>query len=91
MAIARALAARPAVIFCDEPTGALNSSAAADVLRLLRQAVDGDGQTVVMVTHDPVAASYAGRVLFLADGRVRGEMRAPTPQSVLDYLKRTGE
>jgi len=91
VACARALVTKPDVVFADEPTGALDSKTGAEVLGFLRESVREFGQTVVMVTHDPVAASYAGRVLFLADGRVRGEMRAPTPQSVLDYLKRTGE
>ncbi|WIM96403.1 ABC transporter ATP-binding protein [Actinoplanes oblitus] len=76
VAIARALAARPDVIFCDEPTGALDSNTAAQVLALLRAVVDEHGQTVVMVTHDPVAASYADRVLVLADGRIVSD----TPQ-----------
>jgi putative ABC transport system ATP-binding protein len=79
------------VVFGDEPTGNLDSRSGAEVLAFLSASVREFGQTVVMVTHDPVAASYAGRVLFLADGRVRGEMRAPTPESVLDYLKQTGE
>jgi putative ABC transport system ATP-binding protein len=70
VAIARALATRPEVIFCDEPTGALDTQTAAEVLTLLRSVVDEHGQTVVMVTHDPVAASYADRVLVLADGRI---------------------
>src|SRR5215510_2461737 len=74
VAIARALSVRPDVIFCDEPTGALDTTTAAQVLGLLRQAVDADGQTVVMVTHDPVAASYADRVVFLADGRLAGDL-----------------
>ena len=91
VACARALITRPDVVFADEPTGNLDSKAGAEVLGFLRESVREFGQTVVMVTHDPVAASYAGRVLFLADGRVRGQMRAPTPESVLDYLKRTGE
>ena len=91
VACARALITRPDVVFADEPTGNLDSRSGAEVLGFLRESVRELGQTVIMVTHDPVAASYAGRVLFLADGRVRGEMRAPTPQSVLDYLKRTGE
>jgi putative ABC transport system ATP-binding protein len=90
VACARALITRPDVIFADEPTGNLDSRNGAEVLGFLRASVRELGQTVVMVTHDPVAASYAGRVLFLADGRVSGEMRAPTPQSVLDYLKRNG-
>jgi len=91
VACARALITRPDVVFADEPTGALDSRTGAEVLGFLRASVREFGQTVVMVTHDPAAASYAGRVLFLADGRVRGEMRAPTPESVLDYLKQTGE
>jgi putative ABC transport system ATP-binding protein len=91
VACARALITKPDVVFADEPTGALDSRTGAEVLGFLRASVREFGQTVVMVTHDPVAASYAGRVLFLADGLIRGEMRTPTPQSVLDYLKRTGE
>ena len=91
VACARALITRPDVVFADEPTGNLDSRSGAEVLGFLRESVRELGQTVIMVTHDPVAASYAGRVLFLADGRVSGEMRAPTPQSVLDYLKRNGE
>ncbi|HLH82214.1 MAG TPA: ABC transporter ATP-binding protein [Trebonia sp.] len=91
VACARALITKPDVIFADEPTGNLDSRNGAEVLGFLRASVRELGQTVVMVTHDPVAASYAGRVLFLADGRVSGELRAPTPQSVLDYLKRNGE
>lgn len=90
VACARALITRPDVIFADEPTGNLDSRSGAEVLGFLRASVRELGQTVVMVTHDPVAASYANRVLFLADGRVSGEMRAPTPQLVLDYLKRNG-
>jgi putative ABC transport system ATP-binding protein len=91
VACARALITRPEVVFADEPTGNLDSRSGAEVLGFLRASVREFGQTVVMVTHDPVAASYADRVLFLADGRVCGAMRGPTPQSVLDYLKRTGE
>jgi putative ABC transport system ATP-binding protein len=91
VACARALITKPDVIFADEPTGNLDSRNGAEVLGFLRASVRELGQTVVMVTHDPVAASYADRVLFLADGRVSGELRAPTPQSVLDYLKRNGE
>jgi len=79
VAIARALSVRPAVIFCDEPTGALDSGTAAKVLGLLREAVDRDGGTVVMVTHDPVAASYADRVLVLVDGRVADDLTAWDP------------
>jgi putative ABC transport system ATP-binding protein len=87
VACARALASRPAVVFADEPTGNLDSRAGAEVLGLLRQSVRDLGQTVVMVTHDPVAASYADRVVFLADGRLVGELRAPTAESVLDRIK----
>ena len=72
--MARALITRPAVVFADEPTGALDSAASRQVLRLLRALVDDQGQTVVMVTHDPAAAAYADRVLLLADGRVVDEM-----------------
>lgn len=90
VAIARALAARPDVIFCDEPTGALDSSSAADVLRLLREAVDSDGQTVVMVTHDPVAASYANRVVFLADGRIVDDVPAPGMEAIAARLGELG-
>jgi putative ABC transport system ATP-binding protein len=77
VALARALSVRPAVIFCDEPTGALDSATAAQVLGLLRETVDADGGTVVMVTHDPVAAGYADRVVQLADGRVVADGRVP--------------
>ncbi len=91
VACARALITRPDVVFADEPTGNLDSRSGAEVLSFLRASVRELGQTVIMVTHDPVAASYAGRVVFLADGRISGEMSAPTPESVLDHLKRTGE
>ena len=91
VACARALITRPDVVFADEPTGNLDSRSGAEVLGFLRASVRELSQTVIMVTHDPMAASYAGRVLFLADGRVSGEMSAPTAQSVLDYLKRNGE
>jgi len=90
VACARALITRPDVVFADEPTGNLDSRSGAEVLGFLRTSVRELGQTVVMVTHDPVAAGYADRVLFLADGRVSGGMRAPSPQSVLDYLSRNG-
>jgi putative ABC transport system ATP-binding protein len=91
VAIARALATRPQIIFADEPTGNLDSRSGAEVLGFTRSAVDDMGQTVVMVTHDPVAASYADRVLFLADGRVVDEMCQPTAEKVLDRMKRFGE
>jgi putative ABC transport system ATP-binding protein len=90
VAIARALVARPEVIFCDEPTGALDSATAADVLGLLREAVDSRGQTVVMVTHDPVAASYADRVVFLADGTIVDEVAAPGAGVIAERLARLG-
>jgi putative ABC transport system ATP-binding protein len=91
VAVARALASRPQIIFADEPTGNLDSRAGADVLQFLRTAVDNLSQTIVMVTHDPVAASYADRIVFLADGRVVDEMFAPTAEMVLDRLKKLGD
>ena len=91
VAIARALAGRPEIIFADEPTGNLDSHAGAEVLDLLRRCVREFGQTIVMVTHDPVAASYADRVVFLADGRIAGELDQPTPQTVLDRMRTLGE
>jgi len=90
VAAARALASRPDVVFADEPTGALDSRSGAELLGFLRQAVQELGQTVVMVTHDPSAAGYADRVLFLADGRVVDEMADPTADAVLDYMKHLG-
>ena len=90
VAIARALVARPEVVFCDEPTGALDSSAAAEVLRLLREAVDTGGQTIVIVTHDPIAASYADRVVFLADGRIADDATAPSAEAIAERLARLG-
>jgi putative ABC transport system ATP-binding protein len=87
VACARALITRPDVVFADEPTGNLDSASGAEVLGLLRASVRELGQTVIMVTHDPVAAGYADRVIFLADGRLRSELLAPTPQSVLDHLR----
>jgi len=86
VAVARALAARPDIIFGDEPTGNLDSRAGAEVLGFLRRSVDDLGQTIVMVTHDPVAASYADRVIFLADGRIVDEMTDPTSESVLNRM-----
>ncbi|WP_434090287.1 ABC transporter ATP-binding protein [Micromonospora avicenniae] len=86
VAIARALITRPWVIFADEPTGNLDSRAGADVLRLLREAVDTLGQSVIMVTHDPVAAARADRVVLLADGRLVHDLAAPTAEQVLDAL-----
>ena len=86
VAVARALVSRPRVVFADEPTGNLDSRASAEVLELLRRSVDDHDQTVVMVTHDPVAAAYTDRVVFLADGRVDGELRAPTREQVLETM-----
>lgn len=87
VACARALVSRPEVIFADEPTGNLDSRSGADVLSFLRQSVDEFGQTIVMVTHDPHAASYADRVVFLADGAIVAEMDQPTEDRVLDQMK----
>ncbi|HEX6844843.1 MAG TPA: ABC transporter ATP-binding protein [Actinomycetota bacterium] len=84
---ARALVSRPAIVFADEPTGNLDSKSGGELLGLLRDAVDVDGQTIVMVTHDAHAASFADRVVFLGDGLVIDEMRGPTRESVLDRLK----
>jgi len=91
VAVARALATRPHIIFADEPTGNLDSKAGAEVLQFMRAAVDAMGQTIVMVTHDPTAASYADRIVFLADGRVVDEMEEPTAERVLERMKRFGE
>jgi putative ABC transport system ATP-binding protein len=82
VAIARALVTRPAVLFADEPTGALDAGTSREVLRLMRDLVDGQAQTIIMVTHDPIAASYADRVVFLADGRFYGELHDPTAELV---------
>jgi putative ABC transport system ATP-binding protein len=90
VAIARALAVRPDVIFCDEPTGALDSRNASDVMDLLRDAADHTGQTVVMVTHDPVAASYADRVVFLADGKIADDVPAPGVDAIAELLTHLG-
>ncbi|HEY8979895.1 MAG TPA: ABC transporter ATP-binding protein [Streptomyces sp.] len=87
VAVARALASRPDIVFGDEPTGNLDSRSGSEVLGFLRNSVRELGQTVVMVTHDPVAASYADRVIFLADGRVVDEMYDPTADGVLDLMK----
>ncbi|WP_310722839.1 ABC transporter ATP-binding protein [Streptomyces sp. N2A] len=90
VAVARALASRPAIIFGDEPTGNLDSRAGTEVLGFLRDSVRELGQTVVMVTHDPVAAGYADRVVFLSDGCLVDEMAHPTPDRVLDLMKSLG-
>jgi len=91
VAVARALAAKPAIIFADEPTGNLDSRAGAEILGFMQHAVGDFGQSIVMVTHDPVAAAYASRIVFLADGRVVDELRDPTAQQVLDRMKTEGD
>jgi putative ABC transport system ATP-binding protein len=91
VAVARALATRPEIIFADEPTGNLDSKSGAEILTFMRRAVGDFGQTIVMVTHDPVAAGYADRALFLNDGRIVDEMQDPTSERVLDRLKAFGE
>ena len=91
IAVARALVSRPAIVFADEPTGNLDSRSGAEVLGLLRRSADDHGQTIVMVTHDPVAASYADLVVFLADGRIVDEMLNPTAELVLDRMKNFGD
>src|SRR5439155_10939832 len=88
VACARAMVARPEVIFADEPTGNLDSRSGAEVLGFLRDSVRQYGQTIVMVTHDPNAASYADRVVFLADGHIVGELFEPTADAVLDTMRR---
>ena len=90
VAVARALASRPAVVFADEPTGNLDSKSSTELLELLRRSVDEFGQTVIMVTHDPLAASYADRVLVLADGRIVHDGRALSAEAVLDLMKAVG-
>jgi putative ABC transport system ATP-binding protein len=91
VAVARALVSRPALMFADEPTGNLDSKSGAEILTFMRNAVDDLGQTIVMVTHDPIAAGYADRVVFLADGRIVDEMQQPTAERVLDRMKSLGE
>ena len=87
VACARALGSRPQIVFADEPTGNLDSRSGAEVLGFLRRSVDEFGQTIVMVTHDPNAASYADRVLFLADGRIVDEISAPTSGGIIDRMR----
>ena len=87
MAVARALVSRPAVVFADEPTGNLDSKASEELLRMLRRSVDEFGQTVVMVTHDPEAASYADRLLVLRDGLVVHDADAGTADEVIELMK----
>ncbi|HEV2890001.1 MAG TPA: ABC transporter ATP-binding protein [Frankiaceae bacterium] len=87
VAVARALASRPEIVFADEPTGNLDSRSGAEILGFMRRAVDELGQTIVMVTHDPVAAAYGDRVVFLADGRIVDDLADPTADAVLDRMK----
>ena len=91
VAVARALADRPDIIFADEPTGNLDSKTGAEILSFMRRAVDDLGQTIVMVSHDPVAAAYSDRVVFLADGQIVDEMADPTAERVLDRIKAFGD
>jgi putative ABC transport system ATP-binding protein len=91
VAVARALASRPEIIFADEPTGNVDSRAGAEILTFMRDAVDQLGQTIVMVTHDPVAAGYADTALFLNDGQIVDTMTQPTAEKVLDRLKDLGD
>ncbi len=90
VAAARAMVTRPVLIFADEPTGNLDSKSATEMLEMTRAAVEGFGQTVVMVTHDARAASHADRVLFVADGRIQQQIEGPTMNGILDELKRLG-
>jgi putative ABC transport system ATP-binding protein len=90
VAVARALASRPTIIFADEPTGNLDSNSGAEILQFMRSAVDDFGQTIVMVTHDPYAAAYADRAVFLADGRIVHDMPQPTAESIIDRIKQIG-
>jgi putative ABC transport system ATP-binding protein len=90
VAVARALASRPRIIFADEPTGNLDSNSGAEILNFMRTAVDEFGQTIVMVTHDPNAAAYADRAVFLADGAVVHDMANPTADGIIDRMKQIG-
>ncbi len=90
VAAARALVSRPAIVFADEPSGNLDSKSAAELLDFMRRAVKEFGQTIVMVTHDPVAASYSDRVVFLEDGKIVDELQNPTPDTVIDRMRQFG-
>jgi len=90
VAVARALASRPEIVFADEPTGNLDSRASGEVLSFMKQVVREIGQTIVMVTHDPISASYASRVVFLVDGKVIDELREPQPDTILDKMRLLG-
>ena len=87
VAVSRALASRPEIIFADEPTGNLDSTTGTEILTFMRHAVDTFGQTIVMVTHDPVAAAHADRIIFLADGKIVGELLDPDAEQVIDRMK----
>jgi putative ABC transport system ATP-binding protein len=89
-AVARALASRPQIVFADEPTGNVDSRAGAEILGFMRDVVHEHGQTIVMVTHDPVAASYSGRVVFLGDGKIVDELNAPTSDGIIDMMRKLG-
>ena len=91
VAAARALVTRPRIVFADEPSGNLDSKSGAELLAFLRHAVDGLGQTIVMVTHDPFAASHADRVVFLDDGHIVRELHDPTAEAILDTMKNLGD
>ncbi len=91
VAVARALASKPKIIFADEPTGNLDSTTGTEILTFMAEAVREFGQTIVMVTHDPVAAANANRVVFVGDGKIVGEMADPTPDSILDHMKHYGD
>ena len=91
VAVSRALATRPKIIFADEPTGNLDSVTGNEILSFMRRAVDEFDQTIVMVTHDPNAASYADRVIFLVDGKIVDEVTNPEPDLILDHMKRLGD
>ncbi|GAA2632699.1 ABC transporter ATP-binding protein [Actinomadura fulvescens] len=91
VAVARALLSRPTIVFADEPTGNLDSRTSGELLGFMRRSVDEFGQTIVMVTHDPTAAGYADRAVFLSDGHIVDEMAEPTAEKVLEFLKRLGD
>ncbi|MEZ5227616.1 MAG: ATP-binding cassette domain-containing protein [Acidimicrobiales bacterium] len=91
VAVARALASRPDIVFGDEPTGNLDSRTGSEILTFMRSAVDDLGQTIVMVTHDPVSASYADRVLFLADGSIVDELLDPDADTIFDRMRHLGD
>jgi putative ABC transport system ATP-binding protein len=90
VAVARALVSKPAIIFADEPTGNLDSNSGAEILQFMRNAVDDFGQTIVMVTHDPYAAAYADRVVFLADGKIVADLQHPDADAIIEQMKQIG-